>query len=391
MSGLPLLSQIVKQLEYEQDVVRIKKLIYCACHDNWENNVNILNNYHFQELIPQLVNLYPSINKLSTQLYGIANNLSRPVVYSVVAGKIINYLAQLYQQPETLTDLLSDQGSINNREETLDLVVAELEEDPELLRIKKLIVCAHTSQWPHESHNLDKISLRESVQSNLKIYPTIEKFSQAICTIVSSLSKPVIYAGVAQTIISQVDRLYNQPVNYTDTAVELAESLELLDRFALPLEVKELENNYHTDIASTWSDSPITELKSKKTDSSEQTELVVKQKSSSSNDLPNINKIKVNYDPFDLRINIMKYTNPLRAKILIFSTLYRPFKGGQDWLAIKDYELDDLLLSLFCKYQQFQELECHLYRTADLLHEADEYNQVAGAIMQSMQTCDRIL
>lgn len=391
MSGLYLLDEIVKQLEYEQDVVRIKKLVYCACQDSWENDVRVLNNYHFQDLIPKLIKLYPNINQLSNQLYSITNNLSRPVVYSVVAGKLINYLAQLYQEPNLGKQLFNNDYTTNNFDKTLELVVAELEQDPEFYRIKKIIICAYTSKWPSASQIAHEVSLKESIQATLQIYPTIEKFSQAICSIVSSLSKPVIYAGVAQTIICQVDRLYNQPVNYTDTVVELAETLELLDRFALPLEAQELEPDNNTSITKSYSDSPVTELKSRKNDSSEQTELVVKPKSSSSKNLPNINKLKVSYNPFDLRLSIIKSTNPLRAKILIFSTLYRPFKGGQDWLAIKDYELDDLLLSLFYKYQNFPELESQLYRTIDLLHEPDEYHQVAGAIMQSMQTCAQVI
>ena len=136
-------------------------------------------------------------------------------------------------------------------------------------------------------------------------------------------------------------------------------------------------------------DNQTTELKYKHIGNSDSTEIVVKKKSSCTNKQKRRSNLSVDYDPFTLRLNLMKYTNPLRVKILIFSALYRPFKGGHDWSAIKDYELDDLLLSLFCKYRSCQQLESQLYQTANLLHEPEEYNQAVGAIIQSMQALDK--
>ena len=385
MSGLSLLNEVVKCIEQDKDVIRLKKLIYCACTDRWENDANVINRWNFPELVSSLIPLYSNIDQLSTQLYCIANSLSRPVVYSVVAGKAINYLSPLYQDQVPEAPLSYELEVDLDQDSQLSLVVEELEKDQEITRIKKLILCSRTGKWETDNKLIANLNLKELIADILTIYPSIDKFSQAICSIVSSLSKPVIYAGVAQTIISQIDRLYNQPQNYTETVVELAETLEKLDVFAEKIDEITLDRDINNDPGETFLDNQPTQLKYQKNGNSDATEIVVKKKSTCPPKKNISSDLNVDYNPFNLRLNLMKYTNPLRAKILIFSALYRPFKGDQDWSAIKDYELDDLLLSLFCKYRNFQQLESQLYQTANYLQEPEEYNQAAGAIIQSMQ------
>ena len=389
MSGLSLLNEVVKCIEQDKDVIRLKKLIYCACTDSWENDANTINSWNFPELVSSLIPLYPNIDQLSTQLYGIANSLSRPVVYSVVAGKAINYVSPLYQGQVPEAPLSYELEVDLDKDSQLSLVVEELEKDQEITRIKKLLLCSRTGKWESDRNVLAKLNIREVIADILTIYPSIDKFSQAICSIVSSLSKPVIYAGVAQIIISQIDRLYNQPQNYTETVVELAETLEKLDVFAEKIDDITLGRDINNDPGETFLDNQPTQLKYQKNGNSDATEIVVKKKSTCPPKKNISRDLNVDYNPFNLRLNLMKYTNPLRAKILIFSALYRPFKGGHDWSAIKDYELDDLLLSLFCKYQNCQQLESQLYQTAKSLHEPEEYNQAAGAIIQSMQALSK--
>ncbi|MCZ0904505.1 hypothetical protein ON021_31870, partial [Microcoleus sp. HI-ES] len=71
---------------------------------------------------------------------------------------------------------------------------------------------------------------------------------------------------------------------------------------------------------------------------------------------------------FDVRQKILQQTNPLRAKILIFSTLYHEFTfSDRDWLLLKTQELDTLLRQLFNVCGSLAELESQLYRTASNL------------------------
>lgn len=84
----------------------------------------------------------------------------------------------------------------------------------------------------------------------------------------------------------------------------------------------------------------------------------------------------------------MQQTNPLRAKILIFSTLYHQFTfSDRDWLLLKTQELDNLLRQLFNVCGSLAELESQLYRTASNLDNRDENDQAASVIIKAMNTC----
>ena len=86
-----------------------------------------------------------------------------------------------------------------------------------------------------------------------------------------------------------------------------------------------------------------------------------------------------------MRLEIIKYTNPLRAKILLFSILEHKFDfSTQDWLKIKARELDSLVLDIFKIYETLKELEFKLDNTAKSLYEPDEHIQAASAIVKAM-------
>ena len=91
---------------------------------------------------------------------------------------------------------------------------------------------------------------------------------------------------------------------------------------------------------------------------------------------------------FDVRQKILQQTNPLRAKILIFSTLYHEFTfSDRDWLLLKTQELDKLLRQMFNVCGSLAELESNLYGTADHLDNTDEYDQAASVIIKAMNPC----
>ncbi|MGL5065381.1 MAG: hypothetical protein ACRC62_35870, partial [Microcoleus sp.] len=91
---------------------------------------------------------------------------------------------------------------------------------------------------------------------------------------------------------------------------------------------------------------------------------------------------------FDVRQKILQHTNPLRAKILIFSVLYHEFTfSDRDWLLLKTQELDNLLRQLFNICPTLSELESQLYRTAEILDNKDESERAASAIVQAMTSC----
>jgi hypothetical protein len=95
-------------------------------------------------------------------------------------------------------------------------------------------------------------------------------------------------------------------------------------------------------------------------------------------------------DPFELRQAVMRYTNPLRAKILLFALLHQSHQPHHhDWsdqaFLIKTYELDKLLERTLQTYSQFSELARQIQTTARQLEEPAEYRQTATALLQVLK------
>ncbi|NES64631.1 MAG: hypothetical protein F6K24_04905, partial [Okeania sp. SIO2D1] len=91
---------------------------------------------------------------------------------------------------------------------------------------------------------------------------------------------------------------------------------------------------------------------------------------------------------FDVRQKIMEGTNPLKAKILIFSIVEHLFNFGErDWLLLKTKNLDSLLRQIFNFCLSITDLESSLYSTANNFEDPDEYAQVANVIINALSTC----
>jgi hypothetical protein len=90
---------------------------------------------------------------------------------------------------------------------------------------------------------------------------------------------------------------------------------------------------------------------------------------------------------FDSRLGIMKYINPLRAKILIFAALHDGFSNNsQDWLSLKMVELDSLLRQLLNTCELYTDLEALLYKTAHQLDNSEDAIQTATALIKCLRS-----
>lgn len=92
-------------------------------------------------------------------------------------------------------------------------------------------------------------------------------------------------------------------------------------------------------------------------------------------------------DLFDVRLKILRHANPLRAKILIFSILYHPFKfSTRDWLTIKMQDLDHLIRHLYSICPTPTVLEEKLHETARKLNQPEEYSLTGNIIIKAMKS-----
>ncbi|MTJ54862.1 hypothetical protein FJR38_20430 [Anabaena sp. UHCC 0253] len=232
---------------------------------------------------------------------------------------------------------------------SLNEVANYLEEHENSKRIKKLIFCACKNIWENDQDTLDRFELTKLIRELCNLNPTIDNLNSTLSNVVNTLNKPGEYALVANLIVNEIQKLY-------------------------------LNSEEATGILSP-------------SDQEEATGLLLNQPIQKKSIISEPEKISANYikpsqyNYFDLRQNLMKYTNPLRAKIVIFSALDHKFTFNQeDWFKLRTEELDSLLQRLSVSCPTISELESKLNTAVKSLGKIDENIQAAGAIIQCMRS-----
>ncbi|MEH1782153.1 MAG: hypothetical protein V7K67_05690 [Nostoc sp.] len=239
---------------------------------------------------------------------------------------------------------------------SLDSVTKHLEQHENSKRIKKLIYSACKNIWENDEETLDRFKLQELIQELYRLNPTINNLNYSLSKVVKTLNKQAEYALLASVISHEMQKLYITPEEATGI----------------------LSNQPHQEEA--------TGILLNQPRQEEQIFYNSGQISSNYIDKSPNNQTKHQYNQFDLRQNIMKYTNPLRAKVVLFSALYKKFTfNEEDWLKLKAEQLDDLLLRLFDTCPTIRELEFKLNSAVISLGKPDENIQAASAIIQSMR------
>ncbi|NJP18624.1 MAG: hypothetical protein HC763_06295 [Hydrococcus sp. CRU_1_1] len=91
-------------------------------------------------------------------------------------------------------------------------------------------------------------------------------------------------------------------------------------------------------------------------------------------------------DFFELRLEIMQYTIPLRAKVLLFSVLYQTWdKDNQDWAMLRSYSLEDLLKELIQNTKNINDIESKLFAASRVLTDFEANMQTAGTIVEAIK------
>ncbi len=323
-------SEIVRRLEQDANAVRIKKLILYACKNWWENDLDRLSVISLQSLVQELRYLNPTLDHLRYKLHLLVGTLSKQEEYLQVATTIIENLTGLYRSATPI-----EKTTINTN--PLDAIGGELqnqitkilEREAHSSRIKKLMMCAARKHWEPDPLKVDQAEINKLISELAHQYPTIESLQIGLAAIVKSLNKPIEYAAIANMILREMGKLYSQ-----DNQVSSPESLdELAGQAITPPQIAE----------------PAIEL-------------------------------------FDMRLEIVKFANPLRAKILLFSLVYYPFTcKEQDWSNLKLYSLEGLLRSVTTVCHSLEDLQSKLEAAAQQLNPPEDYIEVVRVILKSLK------
>jgi WD domain, G-beta repeat len=91
-----MLDAIVHNLEQSNHIARIKKLVFCACTNNWSNEAQQLSTVKFKSYLQQLRDRHASIVELKYLLYRIVIRLNHSTNYYTVANLLCQEMEPLY-------------------------------------------------------------------------------------------------------------------------------------------------------------------------------------------------------------------------------------------------------------------------------------------------------
>ncbi|MEX0269723.1 adenylate/guanylate cyclase domain-containing protein [Leptolyngbyaceae cyanobacterium UHCC 1019] len=338
----PIYQQVARSIDRSTDPIRLKKLLFYICRRQWESDLTRLTQVDTALLVQEIHSVTVDGNQLSETLAQFVQTLNKSAEYEVVGKGLITHFLPLY--PELQASILeSSQASATQSIANPDNfsyrdVANQIEQSAYILRFKKLIIYVCKNQWISDSSQLGAFDTAILLKELHTLAPTLQRLQTALEAVVKTLSKQAEYTLVAKELIHDLGLMY-------------AESAVLERSPASP-------QSTPTAVAQ---EVPV----------------------SANSDPPTKSVARL----FDVRLGILKYTNPLRAKILVFSTLHSDFTFSQeDWRTLKMYELDGLLRELVQNFQTYTDLEAVLYSTARRLPEPEEGVQAADTIIKCVRT-----
>jgi hypothetical protein len=361
---LDLLTQSVQHLEQHPESLRIKKLIFFLSKKYWEKDLTFINRFSLEELLQELMQEQPTLGELSQLLNNKVKLLSRPQVYAPLAHTIIEELTKLYLRMSKFTAQVSiasndDLPSIDYffSAEKIDEVTTKIANHPEKSRISKLLYSASLNRWEKNPQKLSRPELKNLILNLYQLYPSQQNLQIALSKIVEKVSKPELYQSIAQIVLEALIPLY-------DTQSSPAIALEMTSS-SLPYAPRR-------DRPQTLSKNEANTAKNKK-----KLGEIPKEKAQSS---------RAKYDLFELRLTIMQYTNPLWAKILLYSILIQPWNSSrQDWASLRSHTLDSLMEQLILSGMRLPEIEVNLQSAARSLSETDTALQAAHTLIETIR------
>jgi serine/threonine protein kinase len=350
--------QVCKALEKFEDLVRVKKLLCLVCTGILENDIQRLDNFTLQELIEDIVGLNPTSAQLKNSLVEAVKiiNFKRQKQYLFIAKTIFNEVVKMYDPLSSQSAIYPTQAfsknalavsSTNQLDSSYVQIAEELQADPNCIRIKKLLLYVSRSHWESDLEQLKKVDLLDLFAEIIELTPTTKQLEVLLLEVAGSLSKPAEYIAIAKIIINKLERV--QFLSQEIAATNIYEQ-----------NISDL--NSELPIAETPQD-PLLKMDGKQHFDRE-----------------------IFADLFDMRLELLRFANPLRTKILLFSALHYPFSTSKhDWSDIRTQTLDNLLRDLFCAYLSPLEAEKKLIQVAQALEEPDQYGQAVRYVIRVLK------
>jgi len=381
-----LLQRTIANLAADPDAPRIKKLLYCLCEEKWEKSNLILQQTPWPLLVKTVVQKTATLTHLKSLLGRVVRSINKQTEYTLIAQKIISQLSPLYPDHHETTqgfaapvtnlqvDILPSpsaktrKGRSQGRHPTAELpeaspppvdmaqeayspIAQHLTQHDQAVRIKKLVFAASQGYWENDPQVLAAAVLPDLIQQLRQQNTTFDHLALTLYGIVKTLNRQAEYVLVAETILSALGALYPPSQLPPELPHRHYEATEVL-------------STPPPDLAGPLADAALAPPPGS----------------------ADYGAVNLAYDRFALREEVVRNTNPLRAKIVITSMLYQKFTGsGEDWLTLKEKNLDTLLYDLFCNCEAYDEMRDRLCIAARFLDDPDLNEQTAEAICAAMK------
>lgn len=388
------LEQAAQQLLQDPQNRRIKKLVFATYQGVWENDPKVLAQFDLVPLLRQLQQRHPTLISLEKALQTVASRLNRKDVYLAIVDTIVKTLDPLYESPDEdfAETSITSQTQIKKQQRQ---TAYTLSQQHDRQRIKKLLYAVIHSTWENDLAVLAVHNMEDLVVKVFQMAPAETDLSYHLERIVKRLNRQGRYTQLALIVTEAFHPLYQlSSAEQTSTQLKSAasdadgESTQLADETSFS---SGETTTTETDMLSTVADDELTVLTRWESAelSGEQTLARVSDSvkavlPSNRTETPTLLRDRANL--YNLRMEIMRYTNPLRAKILLLSTVRSPFTASrQDWLTLKSKSLDDLIQATFEYCQTFSDLESKLTIMCHCVDNVSENLQAAVAIMKAMK------
>lgn len=355
--------QLATELEATGNGTRIKKLAFYVCRRRWETDQSRLDSIRLQDLIAELHQSMPTLEQLTIAINSFVQTLSKQAEYALLANALTSKLQSLYgvsatenivvdipQPPRALAPLEVVPLGTTATTALYASIVRSLEAEPNLARIKKLLFYVCSRQWESDTAKLEDLNLARLLQDVHQMTRTVEQLEAALYAAVKTLNKQDEYRALAQTIVLRLGKLYP---DYQEPEPQSAPEQPHVAN-DLALESVETEDERARSSAASESSRPLPESP---------------------------------LSLFDFRLGIMKYTNPLQVKILLFSTLHDNFDfTSQAWSNLKQHDLDSLLRHLLSVCKTYTDLEARLFAAARRSSQPETTVQIAEAVIKCLRS-----
>jgi hypothetical protein len=387
-SSIDVFQDVVRYLDHHEESLRIKKLIFCICKKYWENDPNILNSISLDDLINELVQTKTNNEQLTFSVYKLVKTLNRPKVYAGVATIIIDQIGKLYNTIASHYDTQLIPAVVESREmpveesssyadSLLEQITRSLSKHTESTRIKKLLFATCKHRWENDPVAIDRYGLQKIILEIQQKYPSSASFKQGLHKIVENINKKALYVAVSDIILLHFESLYDTEVDYEEYEAQAntremkTQIVPLKNHFMPPRAIRVPEANeesFGTSIVDFEESRAITELHIAEPAS------------------PSYPVERKQYDPFELRLELFQYTNPLRVKILLYSILFNPWEQvGPDWITLRHYTLEEMLEQVIQSGKSLQNIEEKLEQIARSGLDREENSQAVSSLIQALQ------